>query len=331
MNKFFRPLFGLTLLALFIVGCSKEGEPISSLLILSAPQYDAAFATNGRFSLSLVALTEDSTVINIEDVANIEFEIDSVVPAGTYAVTVEGVDFFEPSADKIAVGLLLDSSGSMDSSDPGYLRVSASKTFIDLLAANNLDNMASVADFGSSAPDSAYYFRLLQEYVEVTNTTDLFAALDSVMAYGSTPLYSGVHRDLDYTDGAVAAASYSRALVVLTDGQENDSYPEDSLESAIALANLVNIPVYTVGLGSGVDAADLTRLAQETGGIYVFADSASALEAIYTAMGYGLSQGYNTTAGVFGPIPPAGTQVFATVKVNSGGETASATIVFDIP
>ena len=329
MARFTKILLGIVLIGLFFIGCAGE-DAVNAVLILSEPQYDTNFATNGRFTISMIAITEDSSVITIDKADQVEFDADSASNDSTYTITIVSVTFVSPSADKIAVGLLLDSSGSMSSNDPLNLRVSSSKTFIKKLLGDKSTHMASVADFSAGSGDE-YYFRLLQEYVNVSDTVNLFAGLDSVTEAGLTPLYTAVHRDLDHTDSVVSASQYSRALLALTDGIDNDSYAEDTLGAVISVSQQKDIPVYVVGLGTGVNEIDLQRLANETSGVYAHASSADALDRIFTAMGLGLSQGYTTTVGSFDPIPPSGTIVYVTVIITSGGQSATATIIFVIP
>ncbi|MEX2372450.1 MAG: VWA domain-containing protein, partial [Dehalococcoidia bacterium] len=83
----------------------------------------------------------------------------------------------------------------------------------------------------------------------------------------------------------------SRVIVLLTDGQNNagDIEPFD----AARVAEAVGVRVYTVGFGGsgpigglgGVDAPELERLAEVTGGAYFDARTTEDLEAAYAEIG----------------------------------------------
>lgn len=329
MSRVMKILMAVMLIVVLLVtGCKEQAaEAVDTVIILGDPIYAADFATSGEFSLSVIPLTDDGIVIELENPSQVSFTEDSVAKV-TYNISVLDIDFVAPSADKVAVGLLLDSSGSMSWNDPSDLRISASKGFIRKLLDNNTANRASVADFGAS---SNYYFRLLQAYTNVGDTVSLFSALDSVTASGGTPLYTGIHNDLEYTDTTVSASQFDRVLLALTDGMDNASHPEDTLGAIINISNQKDIPVYVIGLGSSVNVYDLKRLANNTGGVYAHADSAGALTKIFNAMGLGLSQGYNNLEAKFDPIPSGGAKIYTRVTIEAGGSTASAILIFDIP
>jgi tight adherence protein B len=83
----------------------------------------------------------------------------------------------------------------------------------------------------------------------------------------------------------------SGSIVLLSDGADIGS--EHSLDQALAAAKDQRVRIFTVGLRSGAfDAEPLRRIADETGGTYAEARSASELAAVYEALGDQLAGEY---------------------------------------
>ncbi len=147
------------------------------------------------------------------------------------------------------VAFVLDSSGSMASNDPLGLRRSASIQFVDALLD---EDRGAVIDFDSFATR-------LQGLT--SDKALLRAAINRINSSGGTNIGRGV------SEGLAALAentdpSRVQLMILLTDGQGSYS---TSLTQQAADAN---VTIYTVGLGSGVDAALLTGIAEGTGGTY---------------------------------------------------------------
>ncbi len=68
------------------------------------------------------------------------------------------------------------------------------------------------------------------------------AALDGEKAYGKTALHDAVAVSPQY---AVRAKNEKRALILITDGIENDS--QSSAEQALEIARRVDVPIYVIG------------------------------------------------------------------------------------
>ena len=175
------------------------------------------------------------------------------------------------SPDDTSVGMtgldvvfVIDSSGSMSSNDGNGLRITAAKEFVAKLGGND---RAAVVDFDSSAT-------LLQAF---TNDHDLLnTAIESINSSGGTNLSNGINMAI----AQFTAESYTRTdaykyIIFLTDGDGSYS----SSYTTTAAENGIN--VYTIGLGSGVDAEILTEIAEGTGGKYYFASTAEDLPNIY--------------------------------------------------
>ena len=57
-------------------------------------------------------------------------------------------------------------------------------------------------------------------------------------------------------------------MVLINDGENNSSYPNITVDTAIDEALSEDIPVYTIGLGAEADWNALKKLASETGGVF---------------------------------------------------------------
>lgn len=235
------------------------------------------------------------------------------------------------------MALLLDSSGSMEWNDPNRVRVTASKDFIRLLLSNNNLHKAGIFDFAGSSGDANgdgiddYYLRVLQDFVYVSDTTGLFTAADSATESGGTPLYLSLWYLLDYLYNR-RESGYGHAILVLTDGEDNESDPITS-DSVINKAKNYGIPIYAVGLGDtgSVDFTELKRVANSTGGVFANAVEANALETVFNSMGFGLSQGYSKVIAKITPIPGTGSSIFGKIKITSGGNTLTKIWQFVAP
>lgn len=299
---------------------------VSTVVVMGTPAYSPTFGTDGYFTMAIVPQNTSGNTIPVNN-TQVTFTVDS---AKAYAVVVDQVTMRQPASGPLGVCMNFDGSGSMSSSDPSRLRVTAGKQFLRQLLAAKPTSQAAVSEFGVGSGDE-YYFHLWHEFALVSDTAALFSVIDSLTEYGSTPLYTSLRRSLEHTDSTLSASQYARCVLSFSDGGDNDSYAEDTLGAIISLANAKSIPIYAVGLGDGVVTEDLQRLASQTGGIYAWADSAAALNALFNAMGLGLTEGYCLVQAHFTTIPTAGLVLDGQVTVTAGGGHASAPILFNIP
>lgn len=160
----------------------------------------------------------------------------------------------------IDVSLVMDSSGSMDWSDPRDIRKDVAKEFVDKLG---VDDRASVIDFDDSAT-------VLSNFT--SNKDVLKAAINRIDSNGGTSLTVGIQSAIQlFENDTYRTQPVNKFLIMLTDGE--GSY--NSLLTQRAIDN--NIIIYTIGLGSEVDTNLLTNIATQTGGKYYHADAAGDL------------------------------------------------------
>jgi VWFA-related protein len=211
------------------------------------------------------------------------------------------------SGAALASTLVLDGSGSLSNADVANIKVAA-KAFIDLL--QPVDSVA-VYHFGSDVD-------LIQDYT--ASRPAARAAVDALTNnLGSTSLY----------DAIVEAANHSlvvggrRALVVMTDGMNNDSAANE--QQAIAAAVAAGVPVFTIGFGN-VDEDVLQRIADQTGGLFFLGASSADLQMIFARIGATLGSQYLLTWPA--AVVNGGTHS-VTVEVRHQGDTAIRTVNYN--
>jgi len=158
----------------------------------------------------------------------------------------------------------------------------------------------------------------------VTNAATVNAAINGMVPSGGTPTREGMYRAIQHIIDNKRSTAVS-AIILLTDGDYNTggapgggsgvtSFGTVGTGSVITYAEVNNITIYTIGLGSSVKTAELTSYATQTGGKYYPAPSPSDLAGIYTQIAGDLQE----TAG-------GNTQVtmdYGTVNINgvTGGD-----------
>ncbi len=177
----------------------------------------------------------------------------------------------EATSNGVDVVFAIDTSGSMDSNDPGDLRVDAAKIFLDEMGDKD---RAGVVSFSSSSVQRS----ALRSLDTISERDAVRAALDATApAGGGTNISSALNR----STGLLAASPQGRPRItlLLTDG--SGTYSRSVAEAA---AN-ANVTVYTVGLGAGANQAILTEIADVTGGEYIQLASADQLIPLYQQLG----------------------------------------------
>jgi hypothetical protein len=175
--------------------------------------------------------------------------------------------------EAITVLFLIDNSGSMANSDPNNLRTSAARLFISLL--DNSDSVGGII-FSNQAvklTDGIQVIETQQEKQTISqyfmpSTPDGFTDVKSAFELASEFLNHKTKEDT--------------IIVFLTDGQPEPVNPYPSYENdTIALAKSLNLPVISIALTSGGSTQFLTRLATETSGQVLSANTAMDLLDVY--------------------------------------------------
>jgi Mg-chelatase subunit ChlD len=168
------------------------------------------------------------------------------------------------------VVFMIDQSGSMSSNDGSGLRIEAAKRFVEQMRDQD---RAGVVSFTSSATRRAP-LTLLEDQ---TARTSVEAAIEAARRPGgSTSISAPMREMLDvYDDAPQLDGARTWLAILLTDGV--GSY-DTSLTRQAAEDNVI---VYTIGLGSGVDADLLRGIAEGTNGRFEQLQSADQLVPIF--------------------------------------------------
>jgi hypothetical protein len=178
------------------------------------------------------------------------------------------------TASRADVAIALDSSGSMGgflwffgANDPHGERKKAAKELIDHMSAND---RVAVVDFD----DTGKVFFPLTAVDSGAAREAARQAVDRIDDSGGTNLSAGLDLAIDELSRNKTAGR-RQFLIFLTDGA---GYYDGAAEQR---AKAEGIAIYTIGLGSEVESALLTNIAQATGGKYYPVSNASQLSLLF--------------------------------------------------
>lgn len=182
-------------------------------------------------------------------------------------------NFSKSTPTPVATSLVMDYSGSMSSTDIRNAE-SAAVEYVRLMRGADA---SEVIKFATS-------IRIMQSFT--ASKSSLYSAIAQDPYTGAvTSLYDAILRGL--RDASATASTKKKAVIVYTDGWENNS--SATINDVINFANSRSIPVYTIGLGDAIDESSLKRIAKETGGLYFKAPTSKDLLTIYNSIKGGLS------------------------------------------
>jgi len=186
----------------------------------------------------------------------------------------------------VSFGLVVDNSGSMKAKRPQVN--AAALTFVKT---SNTQDEGFVVNFNDD-----YY--LDTEHDFTSDLAEMRTALERIDARGSTALYDAVIGSLDHLKKGTRD---KKVLLVVTDGEDNAS--THSLENAIERAQRSDAVIYAVGVFSDDDIKHdhramkkartaLSELANATGGLAFFPETADDTEAICTQIAHDIRNQY---------------------------------------
>ena len=186
----------------------------------------------------------------------------------------------------VSFGLVVDNSGSMRDKRPQVN--AAALTFVKT---SNSQDEGFVVNFNDD-----YY--LDTEHDFTSDLTEMRTALERIDARGSTALYDAVIGSLDHQKKGTRD---KKVLLVVTDGEDNAS--RHSLENVVEQAQRSNALIYAVGVFSDDDIKHnhramkkargaLSDLANATGGLAFFPESADDTESICTQIAHDIRNQY---------------------------------------
>lgn len=216
--------------------------------------------------------------------------------------------------------LVMDTSGSMTGTKIKDARIAASN-FVTRL--QNGDQAALIT-FDESIKLQTDFTPALDEIL------NRLALLDAAPNTG-TCLYDAAYRAIQT---ASALPSGRRAVILFTDGVDETASggrtcSVHTVEDVISLASQgsTRTPLYTLGLGNRIDENTLKRLAELTGGRYIYSPASAQLEAVFELLTEQLRSQYILTYKSFA-APGAHT---LTVNANYLGAQDSDTRNFLLP
>ena len=162
---------------------------------------------------------------------------------------------------QVDTALIIDSSGSMDDTDPADHRLQAAKFYVDLAQPGDY---IAVIDFDGDA----WAPGPLQEAVQ--NRQALKDAVDTINSSGGTDISDGMQEG--YQQLASSGSDNVKIAILLTDGQ--GSYNQEADDFAAE-----GWPVYTIGLSQDADATLLQEIADVTGGTFTLVETEDAAQA----------------------------------------------------
>ena len=186
----------------------------------------------------------------------------------------------------VSFGLVVDNSGSMKTKRP---QVNAAA--ITFVKTSNAQDEGFVVNFNDD-----YY--LDTEHDFTSDLGEMRAALERIDARGSTALYDAVIGSLDHLK---KGSRDKKVLLVVTDGEDNAS--RHSLENVIEQAQRADAVIYAVGVFSDDDIKHdhramkkartaLSELANATGGLAFFPETADDTETICTQVAHDIRNQY---------------------------------------
>lgn len=182
---------------------------------------------------------------------------------------------------KVFIGFILDSSGSMSSSDPKGIRKSSVNQILNLFSGNEA---IFIVDFDNGAT------WLNENHWQNWDLATLKGFVNTVDANGGTNLGAGLNAMKNALDGRLPKDAYGGVLM-FTDGR-------GEYNNEAAWFQQHGIPVHTISYTDQADATTMSKIAQTTGGIYLQAtneqDVISALSDYFNnIVGYNKICAYN--------------------------------------
>ncbi|MCU0476991.1 MAG: VWA domain-containing protein [Anaerolineae bacterium] len=169
----------------------------------------------------------------------------------------------------LAVVLVVDTSSSMAGA-PLDAAKAAARTFVESL---NPEDSVALVGFNDDAT-------LIQDYT--TDRAQVLAQIDALPFGGQTALYDAGVAGVEL---AADAPYPRRAVVLLSDGAEFGGASGSGRGAGREAAALRGVPVYSIGLGYGIDRSYLRELADASNGRFYESPTPDDLAAIYDDIG----------------------------------------------
>ncbi len=185
--------------------------------------------------------------------------------------------------ESIETVIVLDNSRSMTKTDPKRIRDQGAKLFLQFLEPSD---HFSIVQFADEA-------KVVVPFIKLSNTTpeDVSDALKSINNDGNfTDFLSGIELAQSLFDESKNPKTMSKALIILTDGQ-NDPNPakhssaqvrDEILRNRIPALKKKGIRVFTLALSQLADRAFLTEISKESNGLSWYANDVNDVHRVFS-------------------------------------------------
>ncbi len=173
----------------------------------------------------------------------------------------------ETHLPSMAMVLVLDTSGSMKNAIEDTKR--AASAFVDVVRTEDEMMVITFSDRVQVAEN----FSKNKEAVK--------NAVNTIKVRGNTALYDAAYQAVQ----SFGDKTGRKAIILLTDGKDDDGtgkpLSKKTVDDVIAAAKQINVPIFTIGLGSDLDVPILQRMAAESGGQYFASPTSADLSSMY--------------------------------------------------
>ncbi|MBL8161328.1 MAG: VWA domain-containing protein [Anaerolineae bacterium] len=213
-----------------------------------------------------------------------------------------------------SVVLAIDTSSSM-ADEPLARAKEAAITFINSIGPND---PVAIVTFDTRE-------QLIQDYTTDKNT--LINAINNLGFGGKTALFDG---GLLSVETAANSPTSRRAVILLSDGAEFGGVSASARDAALSEALVRGVPVYTIGLGYGIDRSYLEDLSGNTNAKFYESPTPQQLLEIYTGLAATLRSQYVIT--IEADLPADGTSYDLEIQTtDTAGNSATARTALRAP
>ena len=209
-------------------------------------------------------------------------------------VLVKLLDLWAEQRKGARVLFVIDVSGSMGERAGAGIETQldlAKRAAISSLVNFKADDEIGVRIFSTSiTADGADYLDLVPIGPVAANREAIRLAIDGLIPTNATPLYQAAQKSLDDMKASIDNSRIN-AVVLLTDGQNEDDQPNDDQEQ---LDNLLRagragtegklqaeVRIFPIAYGEGADLSTLKRIAESTTGIAYDATDPNSIEKVF--------------------------------------------------
>ena len=229
-----------------------------------------------------------------------------------HAETITGFSESSSSGSGISISLVFDVSGSM-SGQPLADAKTAAINFVK--ACSPTDRMALVKFASYNEVSVVRSSDWVNVDADKNGTADIIDAINSLTIGGLTALFDGTAKGIE----TLSQEPQPKAVIVFTDGGENNSSVGNNINAVITMAQNNSVPLYTIGLGGVYDDATLKNMANATGGLYFPAPSAQDMAGIYANIAKGIKEQYVIGYTTHNPLFDGTTRTVTTTAQGTSG------------